>query len=248
MQTIDARHRFDSAAASFDTADFVHAATRDGLFARMEPMNVDARTILDLGSATGSSARQLGKLFRRRSVVAVDFSHEMLRRAVRRSSWFARLPAVQADATQLPFADQCADLVFANLLLPWVRDRERLFSEVARVLGRNGLFVFSTLGPDSLRGLNHEPFADMHDVGDELVRAGLLDPVLDVDRLTVTYEDRQSLDRDLSAIGAADCLPGKLDSLDVELELVYGHCWGRGAVTARGEVHIDPGQIGRRNI
>ena len=248
MEGIDDRHRFDKAAAGFDAADFVHATTRDGLFARMEPMNVDAQTIVDLGSATGSSAQRLCKLFRRRTVIPVDLSRAMLKRAVRRSSWFTRIPAIQADARQLPFADRSIDLVFANLLLPWIGDRERVFSEVARVLGENGLFMFSTLGPDSLRGLRHTTFADMHDVGDELVRAGLLDPVLDVDRMTVTYKDRQSLDDDFRAIGAADCLPDELESFDVELELVYGHCWGRGTATSGGEVRIDPGQIGRRKV
>jgi malonyl-CoA O-methyltransferase len=248
MEGIDDRHRFDRAAASFDAADFVHATTRDGLFARMEPMNLDARTIIDLGSATGSSTQQLSKTFRRRTIIPVDLSHAMLKRAVRRSSWLRKTPAVQADARLLPFVDQSIDLVFANLLLPWIRDRERVFSEVARVLSRNGLFVFSTLGPDSLRGLRHGGFADMHNVGDELVRAGLLDPVLDVDRLTVAYKDPQSLDKDLRAIGATDCVPEELESLDVELELVYGHCWGRGTTSSNGEIRIDPGQIGRRNV
>lgn len=248
MGGIDDRHRFDRAAASFDAADFVHATTREGLFARMAPMKVDARTIIDLGSATGSSAQQLSKIFRRRTIIPLDLSHAMLKRAIRRSSWISKTPAVQADAGLLPFVDHSIDLVFANLLLPWIRDRERVFSEVARVLSENGLFMFSTLGPDSLHGLRHSGFADMHEVGDELVRAGMLDPVLDVDRLTVTYQDRQSLDQDLRAIGAIDCLPEELESLDLELELVYGHCWGRGTTSSQGEVRIDPGQIGKRKV
>jgi malonyl-CoA O-methyltransferase len=248
MGGIDDRHRFDRAAASFDAADFVHATTRDGLFARMAPMKVDARTIIDLGSATGSSAQQLSKIFRRSTIIPVDLSHAMLKRAVRRSPWFTKTRPVQADARLLPFVDHSIDLVFANLLLPWIRDRERVFSEVARVLSENGLFMFSTLGPDSLRELLHGGFADMHDVGDELVGAGLLDPVLDVDRLTVTYQDPQSLNQDLKAIGATDCLPEELESFDVELELVYGHCWGRGATSSNGEIRIDPGQIGRRKV
>lgn len=248
MEGIDDRLRFDKAAASFDAADFVHATTRDGLLARMEPMNVNAQVIVDLGSATGSSAQRLGKLFRRKTVIPVDLSHAMLKMAVRRSSWFAKIPAVQADARRLPFADHSIDLVFANLLLPWIRDREPVFSEVSRVLSKNGLFVFSTLGPDSLRELHHPGFADMHNVGDELVRAGLLDPVLDVDHLTVTYKDPQSLREDLRAIGATDCLPDEPESLNLQLELVYGHCWGRGTTASNGEVRIDPGQIGRRKV
>ena len=247
MTVRDVQRRFDRAAETFDSADFVHAETRQGLLARLEPMTIVANTILDLGSATGASAQALRRRFRRATVVAVDISLPMLERSARRSAWLSRHPAVQSDATQLPFADHSVDLVFSNLLLPWISDRERLFAEVGRVLRGEGLFLFSTLGPDSLAGLRHEPFADMHDVGDELVRAGLRDPVLDVDRLTVNYRDERSLARDLEAVGATGCLPGKTQSLDVELELVYGHCWGSGAVPARGEFRIDTGQIGRRN-
>ena len=247
MDTRDARRTFDAAASTFDSADFVHAVTRDGLLARLEPMTVDAATILDLGSATGASAQRLRRRFRRAAVIAVDISLPMLERSARRRSWFARRAAVQADVRRLPFADRSVDLVFSNLLLPWMDRREAVFAEVARVLRAEGLFLFSTLGPDSLAGLRREPFADMHDVGDELVRAGLRDPVLDVDRLTINYRDRQSLDRDLEAIGAGSCLEGRAGSLDVGLELVYGHCWGAGQASGSGEFRIAAEGIGRRN-
>ena len=247
MTARDVQRRFDRAAETFDSADFVHAETRQGLLARLEPITIEAGTIVDLGSATGASARALRQRFRRAAVVAIDISLPMLERSARRSSWLSRRPAVQADATQLPLADHSVDLVFSNLLLPWIGERDRMFAEVARVLRKEGLFLFSTLGPDSLAGLCHEPFADMHDVGDELVRAGLRDPVLDVDRLTVNYGDEQSLARDLDAVGASGCLPDKVLNLDIELELVFGHCWGAGTLPTPGEFRIDTGQIGRRN-
>lgn len=247
MTARDVQRRFNRAADTFDSADFVHAETRQGLLARLEPMTIEAGTIVDLGSATGASALALRRRFRRAAVVAVDISLPMLKRSARRSSWLSRRPAVQADAMRLPLADHSVDLVFSNLLLPWIGERDRMFAEVARVLRKEGLFLFSTLGPDSLAGLRHEPFADMHDVGDELVRAGLRDPVLDVDRLTVNYRDERSLARDLDAVGATGCLPDNLENLDIELELVFGHCWGAGTVPMRGEFRIDTEQIGRRN-
>ena len=247
MTARDAQRRFDRAAETCDSADFVHARTRQGLFDRLEPMTVKARTVVDLGSATGASARMLRQRFRGATVIAIDHSLPMLEHAARRSAWLPKRPAVQADAARLPLADESVDLVFSNLLLPWIGAREPVFAEVARVLRKDGLFLFSTLGPDSLAGLRHEPFADMHDVGDELVRAGLRDPVLDVDRLTVNYSDEQSLARDLDAVGGSGCLPGSVDNLDIELELVFGHCWGSGPRPARGEFRFDAGQIGRRD-
>ena len=264
---LDPRHaqrRLDRAAARFDGADFVHAATRDGLLARLEPMLVDAKTVVDLGAATGSATRLLAKRFRGARIVAADLSAAMLHQARKRRSWFTRSSVVQADASALPFANHSVDVVFANLLLPWIDAPERVFSEIARVLRSNGLFLFSTLGPDSLSELRSawgefDPdahvrrFPDMHDIGDAAVRARLRDPVLDVDRLTVTYGSAQDLFADLTAIGARNSLRQRGRSLSArslrgmiaalerdrrdgrlsfELEIVYGHCWGPGALAA----------------
>ena len=74
----DVRRRFDQAAAAFDDYDFVHTVTRDGLLARLEPMIIDARTVVDLGCATGSACKPLAKRFRRARIIALDLSAGML--------------------------------------------------------------------------------------------------------------------------------------------------------------------------
>jgi malonyl-CoA O-methyltransferase len=259
LRSADIRRRFDNAADHFDDADFVHRVTRDGLLSRIQPMTVAAKVVVDLGSATGSAGRQLEKRFRGARVVAVDLSHRMLGRLRHKRPWFSKVGAVQGDARALPFADASVDVVFANMLLPWIDDPASAFNEVARVMRTDGLFAFATLGPDSLLGLRDawrtvdagvhvRRFPDMHDIGDALVRAGLRDPVLDVDRLSVSYRDSKALFRDITATGArnslqqrarglvgrrrframTDALFGPEDDHETSLqfELVYGHCWG----------------------
>ena len=130
----DVRRRFDRAAHGFDAVDFVHAATRDGLLLRLEPMTIDASAVVDLGSATGTGSRLLERRFRRSRIVAVDLSRNMLEAARRKQSRFTRRSSVQADAQALPFANHSIDVIFANLLLPWVSDPALLFAEVSRVL------------------------------------------------------------------------------------------------------------------
>jgi malonyl-CoA O-methyltransferase len=275
----DVQRRFDRAASHFDSADFVHSVTRDGLFARLEAIVIDARTVIDLGSATGSGHRLLARRFHRAHIISVDLAHNMLVQARRKKSWYVRSSLVQANAEAMPFCDQSVDVVFANLLLPWATDPAHIFAEVARVLRKDGLFVFATLGPDSLRELRRawrvadegehiNRFLDMHDLGDAAIRSRLRDPVLDVDRLTVTYNSHTDLFRDLTAMGARNSLrdryrslvgPGRFatmtDALDavsrdgvisLDLELVYGHCWGSGTQTGEGEYRIDAAQVGRR--
>ncbi len=279
LKTRDVQRRFDRAAASFDTADFVHSVTRDGLFARLEPVVIEAKTVVDLGSATGSGSRLLARRFRRARVIAIDLAHEMLVEARKKQSWFSRNSLVQATAEAMPFADHSVDVVFANLLLPWFDGPAPIFSEVARVLRKDGLFVFATLGPDSLGELRQawrtvddgqhvNRFLDMHELGDAAVRCGLRDPVLDVDHLTVTYDDHNALFQDLTAMGARNCLRGRRRSLfgrarfmamtdslrgatqdavlSFNLELVYGHCWASGARPDTGEYRVSASQVGRR--
>jgi len=278
LDTRDVRRRFDRAAASFDSADFVHAVTRNGLLARLEPLVVEADLVLDLGAATGAANAPLRKRFKGARVVSLDFSEAMLRQNLRQRRLFSRIPCVQADARRLPFAEQCFDVVFANQLLPWIDDPGRVLDEVARVLRKDGVFAFASLGPDSLRELDAawagidghrhvNRFPDMHDIGDALVRAGLRDPVLDVDRLTVRYEDASRLFADLTRMGARNALRGRNPSLvgrgrfhdmisalrgasgsgeiRFDLELVYGHCWGGGRRDP-ADYRIDASTIARR--
>jgi len=204
----------------------------------------------------------------------------MLQRAARRRSWLSKYALLQADATALPLADHSIDVVFCNQLLPWVADPAALFAEVGRVLRADGLLVFAALGPDSLgqlrlawqaadNGAHVNAFPDMHNLGDAAVRAGLRDPVLDVDRLGVSYADAGAMFRDLAGSGARNCLAARRPSLtgrgrfqrmlaalqaaradraiELELELIYGHCWGCGPRARDGEFRVPLDGIGRRS-
>lgn len=279
---LDSRHvrrRFERAAASFDDADFVHTVTREALLARLQPLVVEAGTVLDLGCATCSTSQALSKRFGRAHIISVDLAHNMLQRGRKKRAWFSRSSFVQATAAALPFSAQSIDVVFANLLLPWVDDPNQVFSEIARVLRKGGVFAFATLGPDSLLEIrrawaqvddrahvNH--FLDMHDLGDGLVNAGLADPVLDVDRLSVSYDSTQKLFADLTAMGGRNALrqrnralvgkqhfrhmteelqrSGADGKITLDLELVFGHCWGAGPRMDATNYRIDANTIPRR--
>ena len=274
----DVRRRFDRAADHFDVSDFVHRSSCDGLIERLSPVKISPSRILDLGAAAGASSRQLAKTYRKSRVVSYDVSAQMLRVAKRGKPFLSKLTELQGDASQLPLQTGSVDLVFANLLLPWIADLPGCFTGIARVLKKGGVFAFATLGPDSLveirkawsdddNHVNH--FPDMHDVGDALVKAGLVDPVLDADYLTVTYRNIEALYRDLTASGARNSLHGRRSSLtgkqrfrDMEaalsahfreghlsltLELVYGHAWGGGPRPQPGEYRLDPASISKRH-
>jgi malonyl-CoA O-methyltransferase len=128
-----------------------------------------------------------------------------------------------ADAEALPLASASIDLALSNLAMQWC-DPERVAMEASRVLKPQGLFMFTTFGPDTLkelraafRAIDAAPhvntFPDMHDIGDILVHAGFADPVMDQEIVTLTYADLKPLLRELKGIGAHNVLPGRSTGL-----------------------------------
>ncbi|MCM3396203.1 methyltransferase domain-containing protein, partial [Cytobacillus oceanisediminis] len=100
----------------------------------------------------------------------VDLSGAMLARAgqreVEQTNWRRWLPAslgralgqrgprvAQADFAALPFPGGAFDLIWSNLALHWHSRPDTVFPDWLRVLRVNGLLMFSTLGPDTLREL-----------------------------------------------------------------------------------------------
>lgn len=97
---------------------------------------------LDLATGTGLIARGLGRF--RGSVVGVDISLGMLRRAQRQAGQEIRF--VVGDALHLPFQDQCFDLVTCGVSLSHFPDVSMALAEVRRALRPGGRFVTSAWG------------------------------------------------------------------------------------------------------
>jgi malonyl-CoA O-methyltransferase len=277
------RAAFDRASATYEATAVLQSQVAEELLSRLEPFDLDPGVILDLGAGTGRRAAELKRRHRRAAVIALDLAPGMLREAARHQRLLRRFARVCADAARLPLRSASVDVVFSNLMLQWCDPLDDALAEVRRVLKPQGFFVFSTFGPDTLKelrsswaeadGYSHvNRFLDVHDVGDALVRAGLLEPVLDVDRLQVTYADALSLMRDLKSIGARNATAGRPRSLagrarlqrvlsayesfrrhgklPATYEVVYGAAWGSAGRPAAspqpGEVTISPANIRRR--
>lgn len=207
------RRAFGRAAAGYDEAAVLQREVAAELLTRIEEQALSPQAILDLGAGTGTATAILKARFRRAAVIALDLAPPMLAVAGTRRRWLAPFALVCGDAHALPLAAARFDLVHSSLMLQWVHDLDRVLAEIRRVLMPGGALMFSTLGPDTLNelraayatlddGVHVNRFLDLHDVGDALTRAGFRDPVLDVERRTLTYADVGGLLRDLKAIGA----------------------------------------------
>ena len=276
------RASFDRASASYESAAGLQARVAAELLERLAVFAFAPGVVLDLGAGTGRVTRELKRRYRRALVIALDLAPGMLREARRHQQWWRRFERVCGDALRLPLADASVDVVFSSLMLQWCEPLDMALAECRRVLKPEGFFAFSTFGPDTLHelrgawasadGYNHvNHFVDVHEVGDALVRAGLMEPVLDVDRVEVGYPDALSLMRDLKAIGAHNVTAGRPralvgrarlkrmqdayeafrrdDRLPATYEVIYGASWGaagrRTAAAIAGEARIAPGSIRR---
>ena len=218
------RRAFDRAAAAYDEAAVLQHEVRARLLERLDYIRLSPGRILDAGTGTGHASEALLRRYPKARVVSLDLAFSMLQLARRRGRWLRRPLVVNADIQRLPFHDASFDLIFSNLTLQWCDDLDAVFAELRRVLAPEGLLLFTSFGPDTLRelracwsavdGATHvNRFIDMHDVGDALVRSGFADPVMDMENLVVTYREARQLMRDLKQIGAANAMVGRARTL-----------------------------------
>ncbi len=263
-----ARADFDEHAAVFDV---VGGRLRE----RLEVLATPPTRILELGCRTGRELAALAERYPEASVTGLDLAPGAAPEPP--SAWPRWLrrgrpaPArVAGDPHRLPFADASFDLVTSSMLLPWCEAPDRVFAECARVLDVGGAFFFATAGPDTLVEYRRAWAAvdghahgfgliDMHDVGDAMLRAGLAEPVLDRDDVTVDYPSLAALEAELRGVGAVNLARGRRGGLTarsvrrtleanvpegrfaVTLELVQAHGW-------KGEPRAAPRADGAQTV
>ncbi|WP_224028731.1 methyltransferase domain-containing protein [Paraburkholderia caribensis] len=230
------RKIFDRRAASFNDVAFLPREIAQRMRERLDYIKVNPAQVLDAGCGAGDDLPALRERFPEAPVFGTDLSRAMLARAVQHdatdTSWRRFLPAslgkalgsrgprfAQADFSALPFASGAFEFIWSNLALHWHSRPDLVFPEWQRVLKVNGLLMFSTLGPDTLKelrgayaeieaahGVNTHKhvidFVDMHDLGDMLVESGFEIPVMDQETLTITYKSPESLLADVRRWGA----------------------------------------------
>jgi len=155
--------------------------------------------------------------------------------------------------------DASVQMLWANMALHMAADPQALIAQWHRALATDGFLMFSCLGPDTLKELrnvynslgwpapSHE-FTDMHDWGDMLVNAGFAEPVMDMERITLTFESPQRLLAELRQLGRnfhpqrfaglrgrrwltqlhaglrqGLAVPGEGGRLQLTFEIIYGH-------------------------
>lgn len=277
------RRACNRAASTYDAAAALQAEVRARLLERLDYVRLEPQVVIDLGAATARACDVLAQRYPQSTVVAVDFAENMLKLSRADRSPHDARHAACADAMALPFADASVDLVFCNLMLHCCNEPLEVLAECRRVLRPRGLLSLAAFGPDTLFEMraawaeadadSHvNRFQDMHDLGDDMLKAGLAEPVLDSEHFTLTYRTVPGIMRDLKNMGAQNVTHGRPRGLvgrarfdkvsqayeqfrrngrlPATYEVVYGQAWGRPARASGGgaghETSIPVSDIGMR--
>jgi malonyl-CoA O-methyltransferase len=267
------RRAFARAAAHFDAQDFLHREVLERLLERLLAVTVEPDRIIDLGAGTGNATPDIQNRFPTAQILSVDSSAQMLA---------AGKPAPSrlcAEAAKLPLIDACSDLVISNLMLHHCPDPAVVLTEARRVLSDQGALMLTTFGRNSFIELGRAwasadpfthiaPFFDIQDLGNLLTTSGFTEPVLDIQTLTITYDNLTRMMQDLRSAGstnstndrnrgltgrgawqrltdAYDQLRGADGKLPVSIEIIFVLAWAGKHNTAGGEVEIPIDTISR---
>lgn len=105
--------------------------------------NVKGKKILDFGCGTGIYAKLLTK--KGAILKGFDISPEMIKIAKQENP---NLDLKIGSGYKIPFNEKF-DMVLASLVVHYLEDWNTMLKEVARVLNKNGIFIFSTGNPVS---------------------------------------------------------------------------------------------------
>jgi NADH dehydrogenase [ubiquinone] 1 alpha subcomplex assembly factor 5 len=208
------RHRARAANLP-DASDFLVMEAAETLADRLDDVRRRFPYALDLGCRDGVMTRAAKGRGGIEYLVSADPAPEFAARAPR--------PSLVCEAEALPFAPGSFDLVLSNLVLHWTNDLPGALIQLRQALKPGGLLLASLFGGETLTELGSalmeaeleieggagprvSPFADLRDLGGLLQRAGFQEPVVDGDRIEVTYPDLPALMRDLRAMGESNAL------------------------------------------
>lgn len=203
------RRSFNKAAAEYEDNAVLQKEIMLRMMDRLQiETGLKPKHILDLGCGTGWAMPELLKLFPDSKITGIDFSEKMLSRV----SESSQVKTILHDTHSLPLDDNSMDLVFSNMMLHWTNETD-VFKECLRVLKHDGLLLISALGETTLfelkqcwSDIDSQPhvhgFPALHDLGDQLLKSGYHDVVVNTEVLTLTYSDIRSLMKDIKASGA----------------------------------------------
>lgn len=256
---------------------WLHAEVARRMAERLPFIKLQPARVLDTSAALGASAELLRLAYPNAEMLWHEADPLLAARAAqdRALNWWRKLRGASMGRVDLLPVRPEVELLWSNMALHASADLPALLAAWQVSIAVGGFVMFSCLGPDSfveLRplyarngwGRPAPDWWDMHDIGDLVLKAGFADPVMDQERLRLTWASQETLLADLRALGGNVAptrfaglrgrgwqrrLLAELDTLrDAEgrlvltVELVFGHAFKaapRVSMAAETRVSVD---------
>ncbi|MBI5326833.1 MAG: methyltransferase domain-containing protein [Deltaproteobacteria bacterium] len=179
--------------------------------------------ILDIGCGTGFLSYGLADKFPDADIFGCDIAHGMLKVASCKLQVASdkKIHLITTDGEILPCKNDTFDIAASNLTYQWIDNLERSFKEAYRVLRPGGAFIFSTLGPETLKELRQcyldastiahkdglPPFMDFSEkqaIQSVLESVGFKNISIEIVKMIKTYPDMWTLLKTMKSIGAGN--------------------------------------------
>lgn len=253
---------------------WLHAEVASRMAERLPLIKLQPARVLDASPALGASAELLRLAYPKADMLWHEADAALAGRAAgtRSLSWWQKLRGASSGRVDVLPARPEVELLWSNMALHTCADLPGLFAQWQASIAVGGFVMFSCLGPDSfveLRpiyarngwGRPAPDWWDMHDIGDLVLKAGFADPVMDQERLRLTWASPERLLADLRALGGnlapmrfaglrgrawmrrviaeLDTLRDAEGRLVLTLELVFGHAFKAAPrLTVAAETHV----------
>lgn len=196
------------------TYDFLHYEINERLVERLKEFNRPFESVLVIGSKSNNLFNYLISCDNIQDIVAMDLGYLKKKE---------NLNFIQGDEENLPFTADSFDLIISCTHLHMTNDLPGALRQFHTSLKKNGVFIGSLLGGETLRELKESfykaetlltqkifphiiPMIDVKQFGDLLKRAGFELPLSTEDRLEVTYSHPIHLLKDLKQMGEINTL------------------------------------------
>lgn len=241
-----------------DAAPWLHAEVARRMAERLDFIKLKPSDYLDWAPGLGDSQAALAAAYPEARAWWLEPTPALRERAAARlhQPWWKKM--LGGARPQLAQGGEPVQMLWANMALHAAPDKPDLLKTWHQLLAVDGFLMFSCLGPDSFVELVRlyeaegwgrplPAWVDMHDLGDMMVEAGFADPVMDQERLRLTWADPAKLLADLHALGgnvapgrfaglrtprwrdrllvALDGMRGPDGLIALSVELVYGHAF-----------------------
>ncbi len=240
---------------------WLHEEVASRMLERLQWVKLQPRTWAHWGAVRGGlqAHEKLASLYPGSACFVAETHTERAQEAIKRIAkpwWHPNQWRAAPTRFEAP-PPASVEMLWANMALHESADPQALLAEWHKALKVDGFLMFSCLGPDTARELRkiyaqlgwppagHE-LTDMHDWGDMLVQTGFAEPVMDMERITLTYETPTRLLQELAELGRnfhparfaalrgrawkarleqalARHLTGAEGRLSLTFEVIYGH-------------------------